>query len=63
MRLLGCVGNFSSVALSHASGSMPLVLAVASRLWMAAACLPARAEPAKSQSFPTSAQVVSNPLI
>ena len=37
IRLLGQVGSFSSVSLSQAEGSMSFSLAVASKLWMAAA--------------------------
>ena len=37
MRRWGHTGNFSRVSFSHAAGSMPFNLAVAKRLWMAAA--------------------------
>ena len=51
MRLLGQVGSFSKVSFNQAAGSRPLSLAVPSKLWMAAARLPARSDPAKSQFF------------
>ena len=37
IRLLGQVGSFSKVSLSHAAGSIPLSFAVPSSVWMAAA--------------------------
>ena len=43
------VGSLASVSVSQACGSMPLALAVASRLMIAAARLPACSDPAKSQ--------------
>lgn len=51
IRLLGQIGSFSSVSVSHCMGSMPLALAVASNDWMAAARLPAASEPANNQFF------------
>ena len=51
MRLLGWVGSFSKVSLSQSGGSRPLSLAVPSRVWMTAARLPARSEPANNQFF------------
>lgn len=49
--LFGQVGRFLSVPLSQRSGSRLFSLAVASRLWIAAARLPARSEPANIQFF------------
>ena len=51
MRLLGQVGSFSRVSLSHAAGSSPLSLAVPNRLWITAARLPARSDPENIQFF------------
>jgi hypothetical protein len=73
IRLLGQVGSFSSVSLSQAAGSMPFSLAVASRLWMAAARRPARSEPVNSQflrfcqdwhnkNYPQSEIMLSSPV-
>ncbi len=45
------VGSRVSTSVSQACGSMPFALAVARRLMMAAARLPAVSEPAKSQFF------------
>jgi hypothetical protein len=49
--LFGQVGSFSSMSASQRAGCSPLSLAVANRLWMAAARRPARSEPANSQFF------------
>jgi len=49
--LLGHVGRRSSTFASQRAGSSPLSLAVANRLWMAAARRPARSEPVNSQFF------------
>ena len=49
--LFGQDGSFSSVAASQRAGSRPLSLAVANKLWNAAARRPARSEPANSQFF------------
>jgi hypothetical protein len=49
--LLGQVGSFSRVLASQRAGPSPLSLAIANRLWMAAARRPARSEPANSQFF------------
>ena len=51
IRLFGQTGNFSSVSLSQAQGSMPFSLAVPNRLCIAAARLPARSDPANKQFF------------
>ena len=51
MRRMVQMGSFSSVFFSQADGSMPLSFAVANRLWIAAARLPARSNPANSQFF------------
>ena len=48
-RLFGQVGNFSSVSFNHALGSIPFNLAVAGKLWIAAARRPARSEPENNQ--------------
>ena len=47
--LLGHVGRRSNTLASQRAGSRPLSLAVANRLWMAAARRPARSEPVNSQ--------------
>jgi energy-coupling factor transporter ATP-binding protein EcfA2 len=49
--LLGELGSLSRVSANQRAGSSPLSLAVANRLWMAAARRPARSEPANSQFF------------
>ena len=49
--LLGQVGSLPRVSASQRAGSGPFSLAVANRLWMAAAREPARSETAKSQFF------------
>jgi len=45
------MGSFSRVSFSQAKGSISLALAVANKVWMEAARLPARSEPASSQFF------------
>jgi len=45
------VGSLSKVLASQRAGSSPLSLAIANRLWMAAARRPARSESANSQFF------------
>ena len=49
MRHMVQTGNFSSLSFSQADDSMPLRLAVANRLCIAAARLPARSLPANNQ--------------
>jgi hypothetical protein len=49
--LLGPVGRRSNTSASQRAGSSPLSLAVANKLWMAAARRPARSEPVNSQFF------------
>jgi hypothetical protein len=51
MREFRQVGSLSRVCCSHAAGSRPFSLAVASSDWMAAARFPASSEPANSQFF------------
>lgn len=51
MRLFGHVGSFSSVSRNHAAGSRSLSLAVARKVCIAAARLPAVSVPVNSQFF------------
>jgi hypothetical protein len=50
--LFGQTGNFSSVSLIQAAGSMPFSLPVPISDWMTAARFPARSDPVKSGNPP-----------
>ena len=63
MRRMVQTGSFSNVSLSQAEGSMPFSLAVANKLWMAAARLPAPAESfePRTQPFCTCLRLIARP--